>query len=189
MMEKYFKGFDIVHIPRHMNDEVDKLAKAASRKEQLPSDVFFEEITEPSVKPKKEKRVTVISAEDWRTPIMEYLWGNNKLENEKEEKKIFQRARGYIISEGELFKSGVTSPWLKCISTAEGIELLKEIHSGFCGSHIGFRQLVSKAFRQGFFWPMALKDAQHIVKTCQACQMMGPKSSKPSEPTQLIPPT
>ena len=40
-MEKHFKGFDIVHIPRHMNDEADKLAKAASRKEQLPSDVFF----------------------------------------------------------------------------------------------------------------------------------------------------
>ena len=28
-MEKYFKGFDIVHIPRHMNNEADKLAKAA----------------------------------------------------------------------------------------------------------------------------------------------------------------
>ena len=101
---------------------------------------------------------------------------------------MFQRERGYVISKGELFKSGVTSPCLKCISTAEGIDLLKEIHSGFCGSHIGFRQLVSKAFRQGFFWPTALKDAQHILKTCQACQMMGPKSSKPSESTQLIPP-
>jgi len=109
------------------------------------------------------------------------------LANEKEEKKMFQRAKGYIISEGELYKSGVTSPWLKCISIAEGIELLKEIHSGFCGSHIGFRQLVFKAFRQGFFWPTALKDVQHIVKTCQACQMMGPKSSKHSEPIQLIP--
>ena len=54
-MEKHFKGFDIIHIPRHMNDEADKLAKAASRKEQLPSDVFFKEITEPSVKLKKEK--------------------------------------------------------------------------------------------------------------------------------------
>ena len=64
---------------------------------------------------------------------------------------MFQRARGYIISESELYKSGVTSPWLKCISIAEGIELLKKIHSGFCVSHIGFRQLVSKAFRQGFF--------------------------------------
>ena len=149
-MEKYFKGFDIVHITRHMNDEADKLAKAGSRKEQLPSDVFFEEITEPSVKLKKEKQVSIITAEDWRAPIMEYLRGNIELPNEKE-KKMFQRARGYVISEGELFKSGVTSPWLKCISTTEGIELLKEIHSGFCGSHIGFRQLVSKAFRQGFY--------------------------------------
>ena len=117
---------------------------------------------------------------------MEYLRRNIELQNEKEEKKMFQRARGYFISEGELFKSGVTSPWLKCNSTIEGIELLKEIHSGSCGSHIGFRQLVSKAFRQGFFWPTMLKDAQHIVK---ACQMMGPKSSKPLESTQLIPPT
>jgi len=32
-MEKHFKVFDIVHIPRHMNDEADKLAKAASRRE------------------------------------------------------------------------------------------------------------------------------------------------------------
>jgi len=141
-----------------MNDEADKMAKAASRKEQLPMDVFYEEITAPSVKPKKEKQVSIISAEDWRAPIMEYLRGNIELPNEKE-KKMFQRARGYVISEGELFNSGVTSPWLKCISTTEGIELLKEIHSGFCGSHIGFRQLVSKAFRQGFFWPTALKDA------------------------------
>ena len=107
-MEKYFKGFDIIHIPRHMNDEADKLTKVASRKEQLPSDVFFEEITEPSVKPKKEKQVSNISAEDWRAPIMEYLRGNIELPNEKE-KKMFQRARGYVISEGELFNSGVTS--------------------------------------------------------------------------------
>ena len=70
---------------------------------------FFEEITEPSVKPKKEKQISVISAEDWRTPIMENLRGNIELKNEKEEKKMFQRARGYVISEGELFKSGVTS--------------------------------------------------------------------------------
>ena len=82
-MEKYFKGFDIVHTPRHMNDEADKLAKAASRKEQLPSDVFFEEITEHSVKPRKEKQVSIFSAEDWRTPIMEYLRGNIELANEK----------------------------------------------------------------------------------------------------------
>ena len=71
-----------------------KLAKAASRKEQVPSDVFYEEITEPSVKPKKEKQVSVIAAEDWRTPIMEYLRGNNELANEREEKKKCSKEQG-----------------------------------------------------------------------------------------------
>jgi transposase InsO family protein len=50
------------------------------------------------------------------------------------------------------------------------------------------RPLVAKAFKQGFFWPSALKDAEQIVRTCEACQMMGPKSNRPSQPSQLIPP-
>jgi len=32
-MEKYFKGFTAIHIPRSQNDEADKLAKAAARKD------------------------------------------------------------------------------------------------------------------------------------------------------------
>jgi len=64
------------------------------------------------------------------------------------------------MSEGELYKSGVVAPRLKCITIAEGQELLKEIHSGLCGSHIGIRPLVTKAFRHGFFWPSAFKDAE-----------------------------
>ena len=39
-MEKYFIGFTAIHIPRSQNEEVDKLAKAAARKEPLPPDVF-----------------------------------------------------------------------------------------------------------------------------------------------------
>ena len=39
-MEKYFKGFTAIHIPRSQNDEADKLAKAAARKETIPPDVF-----------------------------------------------------------------------------------------------------------------------------------------------------
>ena len=112
-MEKHFKGFDIVHIPRHMNDEADKLAKAASRKEQLPSDVFFEEITEPSVKPKKEKQVSVISPEDWRTPIMEYLRGNIELPNEKEEKKNIPESEGLYHLRGRVVQIRCHQPMVK----------------------------------------------------------------------------
>ena len=93
-----------------------------------------------------------------------------------------------MISHGELYKSGVVTPWLKCIPVNQGIELLKEIHAGICGSHIGIRPLAAKAFRQGFFWPSALKDAEKVVKTCEACQKLSPKSNRPSEPLQLIAP-
>jgi hypothetical protein len=49
-----------------------------------------------------------------------------------------------VVIEGELFKQGVCSPLLKCLSRAKGQELMKEIHSGICGAHIGSRLLLSK---------------------------------------------
>jgi hypothetical protein len=74
------------------------------------------------------------------------------------------RARSYIMIEGTLYKKGVVQPFLKCISQSEGKELLQEIHSEICGSHIGPRALSAKAIKQGFYWPMHIKDAEHIVK-------------------------
>ena len=119
---------------------------------------------------------------------MAYLRAHYEPSDEAEEKRLSQRARGYVISQGELYKSGVVTPWLKCIPVAQGVEILNEIHSSICGSHIGIRPLAAKAFRQGFFWPSALKDAEKVVKTCEACQKLGPKSNKPSKPLQLIAP-
>jgi hypothetical protein len=38
-------------------------------------------------------------------------------------------------------------PMLKCITEAEGIELLLEVHSGTWGSHSGPRALAAKVIR------------------------------------------
>jgi hypothetical protein len=46
-----------------------------------------------------------------------------------------------VIIEGELYKQGVCSPLLKCLFRAEGQELMKEIHVGLCGAHIGSKPL------------------------------------------------
>jgi hypothetical protein len=35
---------------------------------------------------------------------------------------------------------------------------------------VTLRALAGKAFRQGFYWPMALADAQALVHSCEACQ-------------------
>jgi hypothetical protein len=66
---------------------------------------------------------------------------------------------------------------------------MKEIHGGMCGSHIAAIALAGKAFRQGFYWPMAIKDAEHIVRTCKACQFAAKHQRRPGAPSQLIMPT
>jgi hypothetical protein len=55
------------------------------------------------------------------------------------------------VVNGELYKSGVTELWLRCITSEKGLKLLKEIHSGLCGAHIGTRALAAKAIKQGFY--------------------------------------
>jgi hypothetical protein len=82
---------------------------------------------------------------------MAYPRHHYELQDELQERRLKQRARGYAVVNGELYKSGVTKPWLRCVTSKKGIELLKEIHSGFCGSHIGTRALVGNAIKQGFY--------------------------------------
>jgi hypothetical protein len=89
--------------------------------------------------------------------------GHYEPQDELQEKRLKQRARGYAVVNGELHKSGVTEPWLRCITSEKGLELLKEIHNGFCGAHIGTRALESKAIKQGFYWPTINIDAKTLV--------------------------
>jgi hypothetical protein len=79
------------------------------------------------------------------------------------------RTRSYMII-GELYKQGVCSPLLKCLSRAEGQELMKEIHAGLCGAHIGSTPLLGKVFRQRFYWPKVASDAADLVQKCENCQ-------------------
>jgi hypothetical protein len=120
---------------------------------------------------------------------MSFLQGNFLSDDEAYNKRIEARARPYVIIEGELYKRGVCSPLLKCLSRAEGIELMKEIHAGLCGSHIGSRPLLGKVFRQGFYWPKAALDAAELVQKCEGCQKCARDQKQPSSLTQLIQPT
>jgi hypothetical protein len=94
---------------------------------------------------------------------MAYLTGHYEPHDELEEKRLKQRARGYTVVNEELYKSGVTEPWLRCITSEKGLELLKEIHSGFCGAHIDTRALAGKAIKQGFYWPTINMDAIILI--------------------------
>jgi ribonuclease HI len=181
-LEASFEGFSVKNIPRGENGHADLLAKSAAQGLPLPSELFFETIKAPSVE-LMERAALVISpvhSEDWRTEIISFLQGNCLSDDEAYNKRMEARTRPYVIIEGELYKHGVCSPLLKCLSRAEGIELMKEIHAGLCGSHIGSRPLLGKVFRQGFYWPKAASDATELVQKCARDQ------KQPSSLTQLI---
>jgi hypothetical protein len=89
------------------------------------------------------------------------------------------RTRPYVVIEGELFKLGVCSPILKCLSRAEGQELMKEIHLGISRAHIGLRPLLGKLFRQGFYWLKATSNAVDLVQKCENYQKCARDQNQP----------
>ena len=164
-MEAIFEGFSVRNIPRGENEHADLFAKSAAQELLLPLEVFFETIKAPSVELMERAVLTIppVHSEDWRTEIVSFLQGNCLLDDEDYNKRMEARTRPYVIIEGELYKHEVCSPLLKCLSRTERQELMKEIHAGLCGAHIGSRPLLGKVFRQGFYWPKATSDAAELV--------------------------
>ena len=124
---------------------------------------------------------------DWRHDIVKFLAGEEP-EDSTEARRLLCRARNYRMVDGQLYKSGVCAPLLRCISQQEGQRLLEEVHEGLCGAHQAPRGLVARTFRQGFYWPTALRDAQELVQQCQGCQWSSRSSKAPALPLQPIPP-
>jgi ribonuclease HI len=190
-LEASFEGFSVKNIPRGENEHADLLAKSVAQGLPLPSEVFFKTIKAPSVELLERAVLTIspLHSEDWRIEIISFLQGNCLSDDEAYNKRMEARTRPYVIIEGELYKHGVCSPLLKCLSRTEGIELMKEINAGLCGSHIGSRPLLGKVFRQGFYWPKAASDAVDLVQKCENCQKCARDQKQPSSLTQLIQPT
>jgi hypothetical protein len=121
-MEASFEGFSVKNIQRGENEHADLLAKSVAWGIPLPLEVFFETIKTHSVK-LMERAVLAISpvhSEDWRTKIVSFLQGNYLSDDEAYIKRMEARTRPYVIIEEELYKQGVFSPLLKCLSRTEG---------------------------------------------------------------------
>ena len=59
--------------------------------------------------------------------------------------------------------------------------VLREVHEGACGNHLGARSLVHKVVCAGYYWPNMQADAKAYVKVCDQCQQFSNVSRQPSE--------
>ena len=84
------------------------------------------------------------------------------------------------------FINEASIPIIKCVGKEDANYVLREVHEGICGNHIGARTLAEKTLGQGYYWPTMLKDATELVKKCKTCQEHAQISQLPSEPLTSI---
>jgi ribonuclease HI len=196
-LEDKFHGLELNHVARRYNETADELAKIASGRTTVPPNVFSRDIYQPSVKlddaPEPDEtsaqpevpsaaegealsiegeRNGVAPNQNWQTLYLQYLLRGELPLDKAEARRLARRAKSFLLmgDEKELYHRSPSGILQRCISVAQGQELLQEIHSRACGHHVAPRTLIGNTFRQGFYWPTAVADATRIVRSCRGCQ-------------------
>ena len=104
------------------------------------------------------------------TLIVLYLKDGKLPEGKDEAKKLRVRAARYVLMDEVLYKRGFSQPYLRCLAPDEANYVLREIHEGACGNHLGARSLIHKVVRAGYYWPTVQADAKAYVKVYDQCQ-------------------
>ena len=87
----------------------------------------------------------------------------------------------------ELYRRSPTGILQCCITVEEGRKVLEDLHSGACGHHAAPGTVISNAFQQGFYWPMAVANAIELVHSCHGCQFYVKQNHLPAHALQMIP--
>ena len=82
-------------------------------------------------------------------PIWDYLIDRLLPDDPKEASKLGTRSARFTIHKGNLYKRGFFTPILKCVVGKDSDYVLRDVHEGVCGNHIGGRTLAGKVLRQG----------------------------------------
>jgi hypothetical protein len=109
--------------------------------------------------------------DDQRKPFIDFILDQLVPDDKAERECITRRSANYVVIGTDLYRKAASTGFLmKFILRSEGLQLLAEIHSGECGYHATSTNLVGKAYRSGFYWPMAISDAKDLDKSCKGCQ-------------------
>ena len=159
-MFKKFVRVQVKYVPRVENSQANALARLATTSQKyLDRRIPVEHLLEPSININNEEILPVMTAPSWMDPIWDYLLNGTLPSNPKEASKLRARLARFALLRGNLYKRGFSASLLKCIRKEDANYVLREMHEGIYGNHIGARALVGKTLRQGYYWPTMLKDA------------------------------
>jgi ribonuclease HI len=148
-LEDKFKGLEFHHVERERNAVADALSKLVSGRAQVPSGIFVQGISRPSILLDQVEECNTLSQpesdpNDWREPIMRYIKNEEELNDKVAAEHVARQSAHYTLNGDTLYRRGATGVLMKCIHSTIGKQLLEEIYAGQCGVHVASRTLVGK---------------------------------------------
>ncbi|CAL1400779.1 unnamed protein product [Linum trigynum] len=122
--------------------------------------------------------------EGWMAPIWLFLTQGVVPEDPKEAWRLRQKAARCTIVDEVLYMRSHSGACLRCLTDAEGLEAINEVHQETCGMHAGARSLEKILLRKGYYWPTIRADARKHLAACHQCQIHANDIHLPMVPMQ-----
>jgi ribonuclease HI len=149
-LKSKFSGLEVHHVLREHNVGADILSKLGSTRAQVPPGVFVQELKQPSIKPSPQvtidsgsqqpDREVMVLGEDWREVFIDFI-RDQRLPagidaKSAEAARVLRRSKGFVLVNGKLYRRGARlGVLMKCVTKADGYDILREIHEGVCSNH------------------------------------------------------
>lgn len=166
-MSEHFAEWSIVQIPRSENTEADSLVKMTTSLTVISD---REVIYQVELAPAHQALPVSPERPGCMTSLVQYIKEGKLPENKIQTLQLKRRALRFVMVEGMLYKRSFSRPLLRCLGEEEAEYVLKEIHEGCCGDHLGAVALARKALMVGYWWPTMYADALTTVRKCEGCQ-------------------
>ncbi|XP_071901042.1 uncharacterized protein [Coffea arabica] len=98
---------------------------------------------------------------------------------------ISPTGRAGLCLKGVLYRKSYLQQRLKCVTPEKGSYVLRELHEGVCGNHVGPRVLAKKGMLSRYYWPTIFWDSAELVARCKSCQLHAPIHHAPTQ--EMIP--
>ena len=152
-----FDELRYIHLPRAKNQFADALATLASLVE-IPAGLTVRPLMiETRSAPAYCCLIGDIENQDelpWYHDIYQFLSCGvyPKTAIPKDRKALRQLATRFVICEDALYRRSPDGLLLLCLDHASANRVMREVHAGVCGPHMGGHMLARKIMRIGYFW-------------------------------------
>ena len=195
-------NFEIIHRRGRQHQNADSLSRLPCK--QCGRDTHLSDESEIAIQMTiSQQSTTAIKQAQRDDPSLKFLLQAAESEKRpspsdiagqsKEDKKLLQMWKQQEIREGVLWrrfetKDGSRSYLQLVVPKSKRQEVLKEIHAGVAGGHLGEEKTVSR-LKERNYWPGHWTDVREFCRTCSECtsrKSPSPRNRGPLYPMQIV---